>query len=208
MKGLTRKQQEILNFIQVFIKQNHYSPSYREIMEHFAFNSLGTVYKYINTLKRKGVLIGDKQSHRSATPVVPPLTPKETHEFKLPLIGNLSAGYPLELFMQPQLIVVPASFVHAPDNTYILQTQGDSLKEEWILDGDLLLIEARQDIQPGEIVLGLINQHNTVLKKFFPEGQYIRLESQQANIPPLTVKHEHISIQGVLIGLLRMNLSQ
>ena len=104
----------------------------------------------------------------------------------------------------PKLIAVPTSTVSIPDNTYLLQAHGDSLQEEWILDGDLLLIEARQEIQPGEIVLGLINQHNTVLKRYYPEGQYIRLESQHHEIRPLTVRHEHIAMQGVMIGLIRM----
>ena len=82
--------------------------------------------------------------------------------------------------------------------------QGDTLQDEWMQDGDLLLIEARQDIQPGEIILGLINQNDTVLKRYYPEGQYIRLESQHPHVSSLTVRNEHISIQGVLIGLLRI----
>lgn len=204
MKGLTPKQRDILQFIQHFIHQHHYAPSYREIMLHFNFKSAGTVYKHIQTLILKGALTGEKQSHRSILPVQTPQLMEISKEIQLPLIANLSAGYPLELFIQVQMITVPSSLVHNPDHTYILQTQGDSLQDEWILDGDLLLIESRQDIQPGEIILGLINQHDTVLKRYYPEGQYIRLESQHPNIRPLTVRTEHISIQGVMVGLLRM----
>jgi repressor LexA len=204
VKGLTLKQREILHFIQRFIEQHHYSPSYREIMQYFDFASPGSVYKYVRTLKRKGVLEGEKNSHRSLLPVQPPQTIKESTDVQLPLIGNLSVGYPLELFVQPQMISIPVSLIQAHENTYILQTQGDSLRDEGILDGDLLLIEARQDVQPGEIVLGLINQHDTVLKRYYPEGQNIRLESQHPSIPSLTVRYEHIVIQGVLISLLRM----
>lgn len=204
MKGLTPKQYEILQFIQCFIDQHHYSPSYREIMNHFEFTSLGSVYKYVQTLQRKGVLATDKHSHRSLKPVQAPKSVKESSELQLPLIGNLSIGYPLELFIQPQMIAVPPSLVQSPDNTYILRVQGDALHDEWMQDGDLLLIEARQDIQPGEIILGLINQNDSVLKRYYPEGQCIRLESQQSQVPSLTIRYEHISIQGVLVGLLRM----
>lgn len=204
MKGLTPKQHEILQFIQHFIHQHHYSPSYREIMHHFDFNSPGTVYKHIQTLKLKGVLLSEKQSHRSIMPVQTHQPLKPSTEIQIPLIGNLSIGYPLELFVQPQMVAAPSSLVHNPDKTYILQIQGDSLQDEWILDGDLLLIEARQDIHPGEIILGLINQHDTVLKRYYPEGQHIRLESQHPNIRSLTVKSEHISIQGVMLGLMRV----
>lgn len=204
MKGLTSKQHEILQFIQRFIDQHHYSPSYREIMEHFELTSPGSVYKHIRTLQRKGVLAADKHSHRSLMPIQSPKPAQDSSNIQLPLIGNLSVGYPLELFMHPQTLAVPLYLVLAPENTYILQVQGDALQDEWIQDGDLLLIEARQDIQPGEIILGLINQNDTVLKRYYPEGQYIRLESQHAQIPSLTVRDEHISIQGVLVGLLRM----
>ena len=103
MKGLTSKQTEILQFIQNFIDRNHYSPSYREIMHHFSFNSPGTVYKHLHTLKRKGVLTAEKQSHRSIMPVQQPKVTNEGADMQLPLIGNLSIGYPLELFARPQI---------------------------------------------------------------------------------------------------------
>jgi repressor LexA len=204
MKGLTPKQLEILQFIQRFIDQHHYSPSYREIMKHFDLASPGSIYKHVQTLQRKGVLATDKHSHRSLMPIQASKPVQESSDIRLPLIGNLSVGYPLEVFMQPRMIAVPSSLVHAPDNTYILQVQGDALQEEWIQNGDLLLVEARQDIQPGEMILGLINQNDTILKRYYPEGQSIRLESQQATMPSLTVRCEHILIQGVLVGLLRL----
>lgn len=206
MKGLTPKQREILLFIQHFIEQHQYSPSYREIMQQFDFTSPGSVYKHICTLKRKGVLSADKNSHRSLMPmpIQNPQAGKESTDIRLPLIGNISAGYPLELFVKPRMIAIPISLVSAPENTYVLQTRGDALQDEWIQDGDLLLIETRQDIQPGEMILGLINQHDTVLKRYYPEGQYVRLESQYPQAPSLTVRDEHILIQGVLVGLLRI----
>ena len=90
---------------------------------------------------------------------------KQTQTSEFPLIGNLSVGYPLELFIQPQMIPIPAFMVHSADATYVLQMQGDSLLEEGIWDGDLLLIEAKQDIQAGEMILGLINGAQQRFKK-------------------------------------------
>lgn len=203
MKGLTKQQFRILEYIQEFIKKNNYSPSYREIMTHFGFTSPASVYKHIKTLIGKNVLKADRQSHRSMMPVVSLRQTDQSNEVKLPFIGNLSIGYPLELFKQPQLIAVPSRFVSSAENTYVLQVQGDALQDEWIKDGDMILIEAKQEIQPGEIILGLINQHDTVLKRFYPEGQHIRLESQHPYLPSLTVRTDHISIQGILVALLR-----
>lgn len=204
MKGLTPKQCEILDFIQQFMREHHYSPSYREIMEHFAFSSPGTVYKHLRTLQQKGAITTEKNSHRSITPIESIRINEKPPEIELQLIGNLSAGYPLELFVRSKTIAVPSSLVHEPDNTYILQVQGDALHDEWIQDGDLILVEARQDIQPGEMILGLINQHDTVVKRYFPEGNNLRLESRHPKQKPLIVRHAHIAIQGVLVGLLRL----
>lgn len=204
MKGLTPKQLAIITFIQNFIDENHYSPSYREIMTHFNLASPGSVYKHIRTLEKKGVLVENKKSHRSLEPSHSAPPSPVISELELPLIGNLAIGYPLEVHMNPRMIAVPRSLVQTPDNTYILQAQGDSLQNELIQDGDLLLIEVREDIQPGELILGLINQTDSILKRYYPEGQYIRLESQDKETDSLIVRSEHISIQGALVGLIRI----
>lgn len=204
MKGLTSKQHDILQFIQGYIDKNHYSPSYQEIMQHFQFNSPASVFKYVQILRKKGALEQTKHSHRSVFPISRPAPEQPSADIQIPLIGNLAVGYPLELFVHTKLVSVPSSLVNHPENTYLLQVQGDALHEDLIVDGDLLLIEARQNVQPGEIILGLINQTVTVLKRYFPEGQSIRLESHHSQHVPLTVRCELISIQGVLTGLVRM----
>lgn len=201
MKGLTQKQNDILRFIHHFIETHHYSPSYREIMQHFAFSSPGSVYKYIHTLKRKGALIAEKRCSRSLTPIDAPLSTKRQADVELPFIGNISAGHPIEMFIQTQTIIVPLSLVHAPDKTYVLRALGDSLNEEAINDGDLLIVEARQDAQAGEMIIALINQHDTVIKRYYPEGQYVRLESHHHQ--PFILRQESITIQGILLGLIR-----
>lgn len=203
MKGLTPRQRDILLFIQQFIDTHRYSPSYREIMHHFGFTSPGSVYKHIQTLQRKGLLTAEKQCSRSLMPATSTASSNFKQEIGLPLIGHIIAGYPIEMFIQSQTIPIPASLVHNPDNTYVLQVQGDSFHEEFIQDGDLLLVEARSNVQAGETIIGLINQHDTIIKRYFPEGHYIRLESIHPHQQPLTLRHEHLSIQGILTGLIR-----
>ena len=204
VKGLTPKQHAILQFIQRYITQHHFSPSYREIMDHFQLTSTGSVYQYLRSLQQKGFLTIDKQLHRGLQLTQIQESAEITQQIQIPWIGNLSIGYPLELYIQPQMIAVPLYLLHAPDNTYLLQIQGDALHSEWLLDGDLILIESRQNVLPGEIILGLINQTDSILKRYYPEGQSIRLESQQPQTPALTVRCEHIAIQGVLVGMLRI----
>lgn len=203
-KALTPKQDTLLQFIQAYIAQHNYSPSYREIMHHFQFASTGSVYQYIQALEQKGFLLVDKRAHRGLKLTETQKPSPSSQDLRIPWIGNLSIGYPLELFIQPQMVAIPPHLVHNADHTYLLQVQGDALHEEWLLDGDFVLIESRQDILPGEIILGLINQTDSILKKYYPEGQSVRLEGQQPNTPPLTVRNEHIIIQGVLVGMLRL----
>lgn len=204
MKGLTKKQREIVDYIQDFIAHNRYSPSYREIGSHFGLSSLGSVYKHICALKRKGHLETKKQSSRSMALVKEESNLVETqNEISLPLIGHLLAGQPLRLFSQPQEINVPRTFVHAPEKTYVLRAQGEALVEELIAEGDLIVIEARQEAHPGETIVALINNHDTILKRYFPEGEYVRLTGSSPQQHPIILRAEDIQIQGVVVGLMR-----
>ena len=205
MTGLTKKQQEILSFIQDFIHQYQYSPSYREIMRHFGFSSLGSVSKHLHALKRKGVLTGEKQVSRSIFPTQSTFSTRNTVEIELPFIGHLSAGLPLETFPQAQTLAVPEFLVNLPERTYVLRARGNTLNEELIADSDLLLVEARNEAFAGEMVVGLWSktQHAALVKRYFPEGNYIRLESQTKHLEPIVVKHEELRIQGVIVGLIR-----
>ncbi|MCE2981993.1 MAG: transcriptional repressor LexA [Parachlamydia sp.] len=202
MKGLTSRQQAILAYIKEFIEKHSYSPSYREIMHHFSFTSPGSVYKHVKTLQRKGYLESEKQASRSIIPTQYPASPSGTQELELSLIGNIAAGYPIEIFMCPQKITLPAALVPQAEITYVLRVHGNGFYEEAIQDGDLLLVETRQEVHAGETIIGVINQHNTIIKKYYPEGQYIRLESCHPE-QNLTLRHDHLVIQGVLAGLLR-----
>jgi repressor LexA len=205
MKGLTKRQSELLDFIQQFIKNRRYSPSYREIMDHFRFSSLGTVYRHIKVLKRKGVLSGEKYGGRAIN-VAEISKPMDSHgELELPFIGYITAGQPIETFPQSQKLAVPDFLVHAPDRTYALRVKGNSLNEELIADGDILLVEARNEAYEGETIVGLIDNHATIVKRYYPEGTYIRLEGGEGQ-KPLILKAEDLMIQGVVTGMLRFFL--
>jgi repressor LexA len=205
MKGLTKRQSELLDFIREFIKNRRYSPSYREIMDHFRFSSLGTVYRHIQVLKRKGVLSGEKYGGRAIN-IAEIAKPMNTHgELELPFIGHICAGQPLETFPQSQKLAVPDFLVQAPDRTYALRAKGNSLNEELIADGDILLVEARSEAYEGETIVGVVDNHATIVKRYYPEGNYIRLEGGEGQ-KPLILKADDLIIQGVVTGMLRFFL--
>jgi len=204
MKGLTKRQREIIDYIQEFITNNRYSPSYREIGHHFKFNSLGTVYKHVDALKRKGMLLNKNKASRSIAPTEQIVKPQQQTEIEVPFIGNISAGIPIQTFSQTKQLSVPRGLIHAPEKTYALRVQGNSLSEEMIADGDLLLVEARQEAHPGETVVALINGHDTIIKKYYEESPYVRLLSSYAVHHPIILHAENVVVQGVVVGLLRL----
>lgn len=203
MKGLSKRQQETFSFIKEFIQQKGYSPSYREIQDHFDFSSLGTVYSLVKTLQRKGAIEMEEKSSRSFSLPASTNTQKSDQDVVIPFIGYIAAGFPIETFPNVQTVTLPLSLVHDPDHTYVLRAIGDTLNEELIGDGDLLIIEARQDAHSGEVVVGTINQHDTFVKRYFPEGDHVRLEGKNPHFQSQLLAHEEIAIQGVLVGVLR-----
>ena len=189
MKGMTKRQRQIVDYIQEYISENGYSPSYREIMRHFGFSSLGSVYKHISVLKRRGILNAEKNSARSvvlATPERPSVAPGSVVE--VPFLGIIAAGVPIETFPQAGTITVPSGMVSDARKSYVLQVRGDSMIDDHILDGDLIVVEARSTANPGETVVALLNRSETTLKRYHPEGEYVRLEPANPNFKPITVR--------------------
>lgn len=203
MKGLTKRQMEVLSFIENYIETQGFSPSYREIMRSFGFSSIGTVSKHINTLKRKGLLINEKQCSRSLAPTAKFNNSKKVPEIELPYIGYISANSAIETFQQNQTLAIPDFLVHNPKDTYVLRARGNSLNDELISDGDLLLIETRTEPLDAETIVANTTHHKTLIKKYHPEGNYVRLSSQSPHIPPIIIRYEELTIQGILTSLLR-----
>jgi len=203
MKGLTKRQHEILEFIKDFIIRHQYSPSYREIMEHFNFSSLGSVHKHLAVLKRKGFLTSEKKCSRSLTLTSEFSETEPAKEVEASVIGYISAGMPIETLPHAHTIAIPHHLSGNIDKTYVLKARGDSLNDELIADEDLVIVEARSEAQPGEYVVALINHQETTIKRWYPEGQYVRLESDHPHHQPVIVRKEDITVQGVMIGLLR-----
>lgn len=203
MKGLTKRQREIVDYIQEFIANNRYSPSYREISQRFGFASLGSVYKHVNALKRKGAITNHSKTSRSITPSNDVLSLSSSSSIEIPFIGHIAAGRPIHTLSQTQLVSIPNNFAHVSEKTYALRIQGDSFNEELIGDGDMLIVEARQQAYPGETIVALINGNDTIVKKYYPEGDHIRLLGAYSEHHPILLRLEDLQIQGIVIGLLR-----
>ncbi len=204
MKGLTKKQREVFSYILEYIQRNNYSPSFREIQSFFGFSSLGSVSKYINILSRKGFLTYEEKCGRSIMPTSWEKQDYLKSEIEVPFIGHISAVSNIETFPQAQMLNVSGCLIRSPNITYVLRARGSSLSDEMIADGDLLIVEARSEAYPLESIVGFVHGEKLVVRKYNPEGNYVRMSSISSNVKPIIVRSDDLTIHGVLVGLLRV----
>lgn len=198
MEGLTKKQQEIVRFIEKYINEQQQSPSYREIQNYFGFSSLGTVYNHIQVLKRKKVILESK-GVRSLN-----FVKKADNAEQIPLIGKIKGGMPIETFSNIQTVSISPGFLPLSESPrYFLKVEGNTLNEEFIQENDLLLVEPKNFFEEGEKILALVGGNTTFIKKAFYDRPYIRLESVNPEVAPLILREDHVSVQGKIVFLLR-----
>jgi len=196
---LTKRQKEILDFITGFIDENGYSPSMEEIAEHFQFASLNAVFKHLEALESRGYLRRDTNRARSIQ-----LSQEDVAGIQaLPLFGYVAAGQPIEAVSSPETLQVPDTFLPRRGQYYVLQVQGESMIDEHIRDGDYVVVESRETAVPGETVVALIDGENVTLKKYYPEGQSIRLQPANEALDPILLDAARVKIQGVVVSVMR-----
>ena len=197
--NLTKRQKEILDFVTGFIDENGYSPSMEEIAEHFQFASLNAVFKHLEALESRGYLHRDSNRARSIQ-----LSPEDPVGLQvLPLFGYVAAGQPIEAVSSPETLHVPDEFLPRRGKYYVLQVQGESMIDEHIQDGDFVVVESRETASPGEMVIALVDGENVTLKKFFREGQRIRLQPANNSLEPIILDETRVKIQGVVVSVMR-----
>jgi repressor LexA len=197
---LTRRQKEILDFLEKHISRKGYAPTIEEIGEHFGLSSLATVHKHLSNLQSKGLVKRDWNRSR-ALELVP--TQVSVKAVELPLLGRVAAGSPIEAIAASETIFVPEDMVGRRD-TYVLQVKGDSMIDEQIRDGDFVIVENRKSARDGEMVIALVDGENATLKKLYREGGgMVRLQPANARIKPIVLDQDRLAIQGVVIGVLR-----
>ncbi len=196
---LTKRQKQILDFVTRFIDQKGYSPSLAEVGENFGLRSVATVHKHIDNLRKKGLVRKSWNANRSLE-----LTPAALgiRAVRLPLAGRVSAGLPIEAIEDREVIAVPEDMV-GDGESFVLQVRGESMIDEQIRDGDYVIAEKRSRPSNGSVVVALIDGQEATLKKFFREGDQVRLQPANPSMKPMTIPASRVLIQGVVVGLLR-----
>ena len=199
MQPLTKRQREILDFLNEFIDQNGYAPSLEEVGRRFGLSSLATVHKHLTNLQEKGFI--KRAWNRSRSVELLPMR-VGTRAIDLPLLGNVAAGVPIEAMVSTETVAVPENLV-GKHETYALQVRGDSMIDEQIRDGDVVIVEDRETANNGEMVIALLRGTEVTLKKFYRDNGRVRLQPANKSIEPLVVDSNLVQIQGVVVGVMR-----
>jgi repressor LexA len=195
--ALTRKQKDVLDYVTDFYKENGFSPTQKEIMEHFGLKSLGSVQDYIKYLINGGYLVNDPHSVRG-------LMPKKLNQestMELPLLGEIAAGVPIEAIESMDTISIPTSMLSRGTH-YALKVKGESMIDAGILSGDVAIIKHQSEADNGQIVVAVMNEETT-LKTYFKKSKQIELHPANSRMKPIVVKDKECEIRGVLVGLIR-----
>ena len=198
--NITKKQKYILDYIHEYIEDHGYSPTYEEIADYFGYRSKGTVHKHITNLEERGYIKKDWNKNR-ALELTASANGHETNS-ELPLLGRVAAGEPIEAIEDTEVITVPKDMIGSGDH-YVLQVRGDSMIEENIQDGDYVIVNPKQTANQGETIVALIDNEEATLKKFYHEGDQIRLQPANQTMQPILVSPDRIRIRGVVIGVMR-----
>ena len=213
--ALTRRQKEALDFIDEFIRDNGYSPSFGEIAEGLGLASIATVHKHLTALESKGYLVRsfnqsraldlgpryyeERKARREEQAAAEPPPPPET-----PLLGAIAAGRPIETYADPDTLSF-APFCGV-DGVYALRVQGDSMIDDHIMEGDYVLVEKvnPEQVRSGEIVVALVDGDETTLKRFYREPNAMaRLQPANSEMDPIMVPLAQLSIQGRVLAVHR-----
>src|SRR3989338_2367419 len=181
---ITKRQKQILDFIEIYLGKNRYAPSHEEIAKHFKLSSVGTVNEHIQKLIEKGFLKKEEGRFRAIS------IPKSEKMISVPLLGTIAAGQPIETIQEKETIAIPKNKLPNFGDIYALKVSGNSMIDENINDGDIVLVKQQAIAENGQRVVALIDNYEATLKKFYNEGKQIRLQPANSLYEPIIIKKD------------------
>jgi repressor LexA len=200
MRGdvVTRRQRQVLDFVQGYLRRHGYSPSLEEIGRHLGVTSLATVHKHLTRLEGRGAIRRRAHQSRSVEVVGGPERGGAT---PVPLLGRVAAGQPIEPVEIAETVSLPDELLGRGE-TFALRVVGDSMIGDGILDGDVVIVETRSDAPNGSTVVALVGGDATV-KRFYRRRDRIHLVPANERVETIVARPEEVQVRGVVIGLLR-----
>lgn len=201
---LSKRQQDILDFIKVEVKQKGYPPSVREIGEAVGLASSSTVHGHLARLEKKGYIRRDPTKPRA----IEVLGLEETIDIprpetvNIPVIGKVTAGQPITAIENvEEYFPLPEHFVQDDEHTFMLVIEGDSMIEAGIYNGDMVIVKQQPTANNGDIVVAMTDDSEATVKRFFKESNYFRLQPENSSMEPIIL--DSVSILGKVVGVFR-----
>src|ERR1700683_4274243 len=199
--NLTPRQTDVITAIRNYRYIKGSAPTMQELADQLGTSKV-TIFEHVGALERKRVIRRDNHKARSLEIISDELLPDENRSTKLPLLGNIAAGSPIEAVENREEIDLEQLF-RSKNGVYVLRVRGESMIEDHLCDGDYVVIERRESAKNGEQVVALLDTGEATLKRFYREGSRIRLQPANGTMAPRIVEADRCRIRGVVIGVLR-----
>jgi repressor LexA len=196
---LTKRQQEIFDFVRRYAGQHGYPPTVRDIGKAIGLTSSSTVHAHLANLEKLGVLRRDPTKPR-AIEVLVDRAKAAVSPSGLPLVGQVAAGQPVLAEENIEEYVEVPSFAGGEEGEFVLRVKGDSMKDVGIFDGDHVIVRGQDTAANGEIVVALVGEEATV-KRFFRETDHVRLQPENAALDP--IRSRDVQVLGRVVGVCR-----
>ncbi|MBH9965343.1 transcriptional repressor LexA [[Bacillus] enclensis] len=203
MTKLSKRQQDILQYIKVSVKEKGYPPSVREIGEAVGLASSSTVHGHLARLESKGLIRRDPTKPRAIEVLdLEEDTIPRQKVVNVPLIGKVTAGQPITAVENvEEFFPLPERLAPSDEQVFMLEIMGDSMIEAGILDGDFVIVRQQQTANNGDIVVAMTEEDEATVKRFFKEKDYVRLQPENSTMGPIILRN--VSILGKVIGVYR-----
>ena len=203
MEKLTRRQEDILNYIKEYIVSSGYPPTIREICKAMGVSSPATVHAHLANLESKGFIKKEDTKNRAIELLVKnEFAQNNELVVEVPLLGKITAGNPIEAIEQPdEYFSLPAYLIPKNKDVFTLNVSGCSMINAGILDGDIVIVERQNTARNGEIVVAMTDENEVTLKTFYKEQDHFRLQPENDTMEPIILSN--VTILGKAIGLYR-----
>lgn len=203
MEKLTRRQNDVLNFVKSYIVSHGYPPTVREIGKALNISSPATIHAHLNNLEQKGFIKKEDSKNRAIELLVKNEYAKENELVtEVPLLGKITAGSPIEAIEMPdEYFALPTYLLPKGREVFTLKVDGTSMINAGILDGDVVIVERRSSARNGEIVVAMTDDNEVTLKTFYKEKNHFRLQPENDTMDPIIL--DNVVILGKAIGLYR-----
>ena len=202
MEKLTKKQEDVLNYIKEYMVSHGYPPTIREIGAALGISSPATIHVHLANLEKKGIIKKNGSKNRAIELLVQNEYLHNDEVTKVPLLGKITAGSPIEAIERPdEFFSLPTYLIPKQKEVFTLEVEGTSMINAGILSGDIVIVERQNTARNGEIVVAMTEDNEVTLKTFYKEKDHIRLQPENDTMDPIILPN--VTILGKAIGLYR-----